>query len=114
MNRMSHVNVAWPPRHEVAQIVKCPIRLPVPIGTVPTARATPTTIITTLLNYLWLRQIINTRRAFSAIRHVPTWTQHGVALLDNAPLLSIRPGNLRQTAVRVTIKTRVSCYSLKK
>jgi hypothetical protein len=87
MHRIGEVNVVWPTREKVAQIMKRSMRHPISITTVSTACAGTTTMTATTLSDLRLWKIFGGSDAFGGIWNVPTWSGHGGALLGNAPLL---------------------------
>ena len=87
VNRIGELNVAWPTREKVAQIMKRSMRGPISITTVSTACAGTTTMTATTLSDLRLWKIFGRCDAFGSIWNVPTWSRHGGALLGNAPLL---------------------------
>ena len=87
VHRIGELNVVWPTREKVAQIMKRSMRDPISITTVSTACAGTTTMTATTLNDLRLWEIFGGCDAFGSIWNVPTWSCHGGALLGNAPLL---------------------------
>ena len=87
VNRIGELNVVWPTRENVAQIMKRSMRGPISITTASTARAGTTTMITTALNDLRFWKIFGGCDAFGSIWNVPTWSRHGGALLGKAPPL---------------------------
>jgi len=97
VNRIGELNVVWPTREKIAQIMQRSMRGPISIGTMPAIRAGSTTMIATLRNNSWLWQIFDRCDALGGIRNVPAWSRHGGVLRDNAPLRSLRPGNLHET-----------------
>ena len=90
MDRIGELNVVWPAREKVAQIMKRSMRSPISITTVSTACAGTTTMTATTLNDLHLGKIFGGCDAFGSIWNVSTWSRHGGALLGNAPLLCSR------------------------
>ena len=87
VNRIGELNVVWPTREKVAQIMKRSMRGPISITTASTACAGTTTMTATTLNDLRLWKIFGGCSAFGGIWNIPTWSRHGGALRDNAPLL---------------------------
>ena len=112
VHRIGELNVVWPTREKVAQIMKRSMGSSISITTAPTACAGTTTMTTTALNGLRLWKIFGACDAFGGIWNVPTWSRHGGALLGNVPPAVFRTGNLPETTRRVIIKTRFRCYSL--
>ena len=90
VHRIGELNVVWPTREKVAQIMKRSMRGPISITTASTACAGTTTMTATTLNDLRLWKIFGRCDAFGSIRNVPTWSRHGGALLGHAPLLCSR------------------------
>ena len=86
MHRIGEVNVVWPTREKVAQIMKRAMRHPISITTVSTACAGTTTMTATTLSDLRLWKIFGGSDTFGGIWNVPTWSGHSGALLGNAPL----------------------------
>ena len=87
VHRIGELNVVWPTKEEVAQIMKRSMRRPISITTVSTACAGTTTMTATTLNDLRLWKILGGCDALGGIWNVPTWSRHGGALRGNAPLL---------------------------
>ena len=92
MDRIGELNVVWPAREKVAQIMKRSMRSPISITTVSTACAGTTTMTTTTLNDLRFGKIFDGCDAFGSIPNVSTWACHDGALLGNAPLLCLGRG----------------------
>ena len=87
MHRIGKLNVVWPARAKIAQIMQCSMRRPISITTVSAARAGATTMSAATLNDLCFWKIFGGCDAFGSIWNVSTWSRHGGALLGNAPLL---------------------------
>ena len=94
MHRIGELNVVWPAREKVAQIMQRSMRGPISITTVSTACAGTTTMIATTPNDLRLWKIFGGRDAFGNIWNVSTWSRHGGALLGNAPPAVLRTRKL--------------------
>ena len=90
MDRIGELNVVWPAREKVTQIMKRSMRSPISITTVSTACAETTTMTATTLNDLRFGKIFGGCDAFGSITNVPTWARHDGALLGNALLLCLR------------------------
>ena len=90
VNRIGELNVVWPTRGKVTQIMERSMRRPISIATVSTACAGATTMIATTLNGLRLWKVFRGCDAFGGIGNVPTWSRHGGALRGHAPLLCSR------------------------
>ncbi len=89
MHRIGELNVVWPSREEIAQIMKRSMRSPISITTMSTACAGTTTMTATTLNDLRLGKIFGGCDAFGSIRNVLAWACHDGALLGNDPLLCL-------------------------
>ena len=99
MHRIGKLNVVWPARAKIAQIMQCSMRRPISITTVSAARAGTTTMSAATLNDLRLWKIFDGCNAFRRIRNVSTWFRHGGALVGNAPLLCLGRENYTKSCV---------------
>ncbi len=99
MHRIGKLNVMWPTREKVAQIMQRSVRGPISITTVSAACAGTTTMSTTTPNDLRFRKIFGGYDAFGSIWNVSTWSRHGGALVGNAPLLCSRRENYTKSRV---------------